>query len=147
MANKSSGFASLVLGHLHCNKKYAYAAALWALAIFAVSTAPGSTITPVASKVPFSSVLAHFGEFFIFGWLLSKAFPKLRSPLLISFSYSVITEVLQLYVPGRFFSYSDISMNIAGSIFGIGAPSAFGQNNILLQFKNKLTAWFNDRNP
>lgn len=132
---------------LQCNKKYICATALWALAIFAVSTAPGSAITPVASKVPFSSVLAHFGEFFIFGWLLSKTFPKLRNPLLISLSYSFITEVLQLYVPGRFFSYNDIAMNMAGSLFGIGAPSAFGQNNILFQFKNKLTAWFNDRNP
>lgn len=128
------------------NNGYAGAAALWALAMLAITITPGNTIGPVGG-LPFVSIGAHFGEFFVFGLLLSKAFPALRNPLLISLSYSSITEVLQLYVPGRFFSYGDIALNMAGSIAGIGAPNAFAQNDILLQFKNKVTAWFDDRNP
>lgn len=126
--------------------KYIAASAAWALIILTVSTAPGSAIEPVG-RLPFASIAAHFGEFLIFGWLLAKAFPKLRNPLMISLSYSAITEVLQLYVPGRFFSYSDIALNMAGSIFGIGAPSLLAQSHIFLQFKSKLSEWFNDRNP
>lgn len=127
-------------------KRYAAAAFLWALVMLVATITPGNAIEPVG-KIPFASIIFHLGEFLVFGWLLSKAFPSLQNPLLISLSYSIITEVLQLYVPGRFFSYNDIAMNMAGSIFGIGAPSALAQSHIFLQLKNKLDAWSDDRNP
>ncbi len=124
--------------------KYAYAAALWALAILAVSTMPGNAIEP-AGKIPFSSTVAHVGEFLILGWLLSNVFSTLRNPLAISIFYSAFTEFLQLFVPGRFFSYNDIALNIAGAVFGICAV-LLAQNNIFLQLKSNLYAWFDDRN-
>lgn len=125
---------------------YRVLAVLWALVMLAVTILPGTAIEPVG-RMPLISAVFHIGEFLIFGWLLAKAFPNISSPLLISLAYSAFTEILQLYVPGRFFSYTDIALNMAGSVSGIGAPFALQENNILLQFKNKLTSWFNDRNP
>ena len=129
---------------LNYNKKYACASMLWALAILVVATIPGSAIEPV-SKIPLLSIVAHFCEFLIFGWLLSKAFPALKNPLLISLFFSIFTEYLQLYVPGRFFSYADIATNAVGAIFGMGVVSE-SQNHIFLHIKIKLDAWLNGRN-
>jgi len=108
--------------------KYLAASAAWALIILAISTTPGSTIAPVADKIPFSSVLAHFGEFFIFSFLLKRALESegmngkraLIMTILISIAYSSITEILQLYVPGRFFDYNDMLVNDMGALAGLG---------------------------
>lgn len=125
--------------------KYFYLSILWALAILAISAMPGTAVEP-AGMIPFSSAIAHFGEFLVFGWLLSKTFRDAGSPLVVSVFYSALTEILQLHVPGRFFSYPDIALNIAGSVSSIGASSKLAQSHILLQFKFKLYEWFNDRN-
>ncbi len=117
--------------------RYRVAAFFWTLIMLAVSITPGNMIEPVG-RIQYSSIVAHFGEFIVLGYLLSRAFPTFRNPFLISLFYAVFTEVLQLYVPGRFFSYSDILLNIIGSLFGICAHSTFTQSHIFLQFKNKL---------
>ncbi len=107
--------------------KYLAASAAWALIILAVSIAPGNAIEPVG-RLPFSSVLAHFGEFFVFSFLFRRALESegmsmkraLIITILASFAYSGITEILQLYIPGRFFDYNDMLMNDAGALAGIG---------------------------
>ncbi len=107
--------------------KYLAASAAWALAILAVSTAPGSALSPL-SEIPFLSIVAHFGEFFIFSFLFRRALElegmSMKRALIITilagFAYSSITEILQLYVLGRFFSYSDIMPNDIGAHAGLG---------------------------
>ena len=103
---------------LHCNKKYFYAAILWAVVILAVAITPGSEISKVNQSF-FTAKLAHFGEFFIFGWLLSKSFSDVKKPILIALFWAAFTESLQLFVPGRSFEYSDIALNSFGSIAGL----------------------------
>lgn len=100
-------------------RTYRILAVLWAFIILLVSALPGAEISKTGVGEPGSSA-AHFGEFLVFGFLLIRAYPESKSPVTLCIFYGIMTEVLQLYVPGRFFSYVDIAMNGAGAIFGLG---------------------------
>lgn len=133
--------------------RYAFLAIIWAAVILLVSAASGSAVSK-AGGGEFSAVFWHFGAFVIFGYLLSLAFADLNeggnaspqisgmagiigeNPLFIAFFYSVFTEILQIYVPGRYFSYFDIATNGAGSVFGAAA------NRIFLQYFSLSAADF-----
>lgn len=99
----------------------------WALAILYVSTMPGKAVAPISGGIPYSSAVAHFGEFLVFSLLLHRALAHealsakraLMMTIIISFAYSSITEILQLYVPGRFFDYNDILTNDFGAVAGL----------------------------
>lgn len=99
-------------------KNYIVASAAWAMIVLTITIIPGSEISKAGVGEPGSNI-AHFGEFMVFGYLLSRGFPRLKNAILIAAFYGIITEVLQLYVPGRFFSYADIAMNEAGTAFGV----------------------------
>jgi len=100
---------------------------IWTFAILAVSTLPGKTVAS-AGNIPYSSVLAHFAEFLVFSFLLHRALANeklstksaLILTLIASFAFSVLTEILQLNIPGRVFDYNDILTNDLGALAGIG---------------------------
>jgi len=107
-------------------QNYWIPAIIWTLVILAVSTLPGNAIAP-ASNIQYLSVFAHFSEYLVFSFLLHRALANekisarnaLAITIVASFAYSVLTEILQLYVPGRFFDYNDILTNDLGALAGL----------------------------
>lgn len=105
---------------------------LWALVMLIVSVSSGEAVTAVSGGIPFASALAHFGEFLVLGLLVNRALAQggnsgkkiFFSAAFLCFAYSALTEILQIYVPGRFFAYEDILMNNAGALVGVSAIQA-----------------------
>jgi len=73
--------------------------------------------------------LAHFFVFFIFTFLLTGILHlKIKgtvnwnqlfiTAILISLGYNIITEIIQIYIPGRAFEYKDLVVNFMGSLMG-----------------------------
>jgi len=48
---------------------------------------------------------------------------------LVAFIYSLVLETLQLFVPGRFFSISDIAVNLVACTLGAILPLCLGKKN------------------
>ncbi len=99
----------------------------WAFVILAITITSGKALEP-ANRIPFLPFLVHFGEFLVFGFLLQRALASekglsarnaLALAIILSFAYSALTEILQLYVPGRFFEYSDMLTNDLGALVGL----------------------------
>lgn len=76
--------------------------------------------------------IAHFSVFFILTFLLTGIFHlKDKGPinwnqlfisaLFISMGYNIITEIVQIFIPGRSFEYKDLVVNFLGSIIGFMA--------------------------
>lgn len=100
----------------------------WAFVILAITITSGKALEP-AGRIPFLPFFVHFGEFLVFGFLLQRALESekglsarnaLALSIILSFAYSALTEILQLYVPGRFFEYSDMLTNNLGALVGLG---------------------------
>lgn len=92
---------------------------LYAVAIFYVSSLPVSEISGI--KIDLS--LVHIPEFFLLSYLVFNALSTSQLDLhyiallsiIISTLYGVTDELHQIYVPGRYFSFSDILFNFIGS--------------------------------
>ena len=105
---------------------------LWALVMLIVSVSRGEAVAAVSGGIPFASAIAHFGEFLVLGFLVNRALTQgsnsgkkiFFSAALLCFAYSALTEILQIYVPGRFFAYEDILMNNVGALVGVSAIQA-----------------------
>ena len=63
--------------------------------------------------------LAHFMEYFILGILMYNYDKNILRIITICILYAISDEVHQIFVPGREFQYSDISIDSLGSIIGI----------------------------
>ncbi len=105
--------------------------AVWALVMLFVSVSRGDAVAAVSGGIPFASAIAHFGEFLVLGFLVNRALAqggnsgkKIFFSSALCFVYSALTEILQLYVPGRFFAYEDILMNNVGALVGVSAIQA-----------------------
>ncbi len=108
--------------------KYWLPVILWAFVILIVSVSRGESVAAVSGGIPFASAVAHFGEFLVLGFLVNRALTKgcasknmklFFSAAFVCFAYSAFTEILQIYVPGRFFAYDDILMNNMGALVGL----------------------------
>lgn len=111
--------------------KYWLPVLVWALLMLVISAAPGKEIEDISGgfgSIPQKSYVAHFAEFFVFSILLSRALHSsgqhshsvtILTVIIASFAFSAFTEVLQIFVPGRFFEYSDIMVNDAGAVVGL----------------------------
>ncbi|MCK5234099.1 MAG: VanZ family protein [Candidatus Aenigmarchaeota archaeon] len=104
---------------------------IWALVMLFVSVSRGEAVAAVSGGIPFSSAIAHFGEFLVLGFLVTRALAqegtsgkKIFFSVILCFAYSTLTEILQIYVPGRFFAYEDILMNNVGTLVGVSAIQA-----------------------
>ena len=81
--------------------------------------------------------LSHLPLFFIFAWLwswqigpytsLKKVFSNKAA--IISFSYAVINEMGQAFIPDRFPSIGDLIMNLTGVAFGLSSHKILCQKN------------------
>ena len=105
---------------------------IWALVMLFVSVSSGEAVAAVSRGIPFASTIVHFGEFLVLGFLVTRALAQgsnsgrkiFLSAAFLCFVYSLLTEILQIYVPGRFFAYEDIFMNNMGALVGVGAIQA-----------------------
>ncbi len=108
--------------------KYWLPVIIWAFVILIVSVSRGESVAAISGGIPFASAVAHFSEFLVLGFLINRALANkgtstnmklFLSAAFLCFAYSALTELLQIYVPGRFFAYEDILMNNAGALVGL----------------------------
>ena len=112
-------------------KKYWRPVLAWALLMLIITMTPGKEIEGISGglgSIPQKSYVFHFAEFLIFSILLSRALHSSRQHshstvilmvIIASFVFSAFTEILQIFVPGRYFEYSDIMVNDAGAVVGL----------------------------
>ena len=117
-------------------KKYWLPVLVWSFLMLAVTATPGKQIEDISGglgSIPQKSYVAHFVEFLIFSILLSRALHSsgqhshsavILVVIIASFAFSAFTEILQLYIPGRYFESTDILVNDAGALVGL-ARSVF----------------------
>jgi len=82
---------------------------LYAALIIIVSTS--SSVSPPSLGVAWADKIYHFGEYFVYGLLIFRAFPNLRtSPrrkfyyallFLFGLAYAAMDERVQYYIPNR----------------------------------------------
>ena len=97
---------------------------LIAIFIFYMSSLSFKTGVPGPGGVVVKSVIYHFLIFFLLTifLLISSIKGKVNKNLflliiIISFIYGISDEIHQLFVPGRYFTISDILTDFAGSLF------------------------------
>lgn len=105
---------------------------VWAIIMLFVSAMPGEAIEAIdggGGKVSSYSYIWHFFEFLVFSFLLFRALNSFERPqgrssfvavIAVCLLFSFVTEFVQIYVPGRFFDFSDIFVNNLGVIAGLG---------------------------
>ena len=82
--------------------------------------------------------IAHFSVHFLLAFFLVRAscwtFPSRRTAMIFAWSaaaiISMIDEILQLGVPGRFGAVFDAGLNVSGAIFGSFFSSLIGPRNL-----------------
>ncbi len=94
--------------------------------IFYFSSQPSGS--PTLEKFPFSSVIGHFGGYFLLGFLLYRALAgglnrwdgqAARLAVLLAILYGVTDELHQAFVPGRNPSPLDVVIDGAGALSAI----------------------------
>lgn len=96
---------------------------IWSLIILALTTTPGSNVPRI--QIEGLDKIVHFILFGVLMYLLVRGLAKQKeissSPgnpyilsFIICFSFGIIIEFIQLYVPGRSYSGYDILANSAG---------------------------------
>ena len=95
---------------------------IWIVAITALSVMPYSKNGAASLKLTGSGMVVHFVAYFVgtalFCWVFKK--DTLFSILIPSFTiflYSVVLEIVQLYLPYRTFNPIDIAANASGIFF------------------------------
>ena len=93
--------------------KYKILTGIWAIVILVTMAMPSVG----GPEVPFVAEAVHFGEFFVLGLLLAKSFDR---PYFLAggFLYGILVESMQFSIPGRMFSFGDMTINIVGLVFG-----------------------------
>ena len=99
---------------------------MWFLFIFVVSIYPGNLIGLALkgdpTTYPGGHKLSHFVSYFFLGVLAFLSFDKNRkfkSIVIFLILFSLLMEVLHLYIPNRFYENLDLVMNFLGLIVGL----------------------------
>lgn len=104
---------------------------LWLIFIAIITLTPGNAL-PVSGKfdIPFADKIVHFAVFFVLEYLIIWGFKKqfefkilkdnaIFFSLLFAFSFGIIIEVLQNYIPLRSFDWWDICADFSGAALGL----------------------------
>ncbi len=101
--------------------KFGLPACLWAILIFALSSLPRVSPPP---EVRILDKIYHFVEFFIFGYLLVRAFLNISAQgkehkaiavaTALGIFWGISDEIHQAYVPGRDASALDVLADVLG---------------------------------
>jgi VanZ family protein len=92
------------------------ALALALTSILYLSTTALATPLP---KVENADKLQHLLAFFVLAWLLNRSFPDISwgwNQILLLFAYGFLIEIIQYFIPYRFFSIWDLVANSVGLI-------------------------------
>jgi VanZ family protein len=97
---------------------------LWVGVVLGASSLPD--LRTVAGGIEFRDKLAHFGEYFIFGWLVARSFDGLGwskgKHLLWTVFFGLflgfVDEFYQGFVPGREQSILDLAADVTGALAG-----------------------------
>ena len=92
--------------------------------------------------------IGHFGAFLVLGiastltWLLffgkKKMFFSVPLNFVLGFGVATLTEIIQLYVPGRYGSMDDIMLDFSGfSVSAVALSVVFIAWELIKRFKNK----------
>ena len=99
---------------------------IWFLSIFVVSIYPGNLIGLILkgdpTTYPGGDKLSHFVSYFFLGLLAFLSFGKnlkFKSIVIFLILFSLLMEVLHLYIPSRFYENLDLVMNFLGLIVGL----------------------------
>lgn len=102
----------------------------WIIVILLLTWTPGEALPkPEFLNVTLIGFLVHFGMFFVFSFLMTGAIIQTEKfnkaslnifavVLAASLIFSLLTELGQIFIPGRYFQVVDIIINFAGSITG-----------------------------
>jgi VanZ family protein len=100
-------------------------AGLWSLVIiysiivFYAVASPKDALPPLDIQLSILHIPLFFGvAYLLFNALVAEDFdvgPTFVIAYLTAVVYGIFTEIAQIYVPGRFFSYTDIQLNILGA--------------------------------
>jgi VanZ family protein len=93
------------------------------IAIFVLISIAYLSLSPKPAVTASNDKLGHFIAYAVLTFFLLLAFQKEKRNRIVklvglSATYGVILEVLQLWVPGRHFSYLDLVANVSGVIIG-----------------------------
>ncbi len=98
---------------------------LWFIFVFVISVYPGNIIGLIlkgdSSTYPGSDKLGHFLVYFILSFFACLSFDnnkKLNFIIFFLVFFSLIMELLQLFIPNRYYENVDLLMNFVGVIFG-----------------------------
>lgn len=98
---------------------------LWFIFVFVISVYPGNIIGLILksdpSTYPGSDKLGHFLVYFILSFLACLSFDnnkKLNFIIFFLVFFSLIMELLHLFIPNRYYENVDLLMNFVGVIFG-----------------------------
>ena len=105
---------------------YKFLFLIWFLFILAVSIYPGNLVGLLLkgdpTTYPGGDKLSHFISYFLLGLLAFLSFDKNRKfkfIVLFLIFFSLLMEVLHLYIPNRFYENFDLVMNFLGLSVGL----------------------------
>ncbi len=102
------------------------------LAMLALSLVPGTTVEERGSLFEFLAPelqnLLHVPQYALLSWLWCRGLSGLalgpgrsaRLALAVAAGYGVVEESIQLWVPGRFSSWTDLALDLVGALAGVG---------------------------
>ena len=102
------------------------------LAMLALSLVPGTTVEERGSLFEFLAPelqnLLHVPQYALLSWLWCRglsgrswsAARSAAAALAVAGGYGVVEESIQLLVPGRFASLTDLALDLTGAVAGVG---------------------------
>jgi VanZ family protein len=112
--------------------KYNLITFLWAIFLLLITLTPGKAMPATGHwDLPHADKVVHFVGFGVLAFLMMRGFNKqnkynwlrkesILSSLLLTISFGIIIEILQIFVPERSFDLLDIVANTTGALTGLG---------------------------
>jgi VanZ family protein len=97
---------------------------LWVGVVLGASSLPD--LRTAAGGIAIRDKLAHFGEYFVYGWLVARSFDTqgwstrrhVITTVLFGLFLGSVDEFYQGFVPGREQSFLDLSADVVGTFAG-----------------------------
>ena len=99
-----------------------YPTVLYTILLLSLCLIPGSALVE-SGIVDTWTIILHFSEFLVLGFIVIFYFRKTDKTIIYCLTIAIVTELIQYFVPGRFFDIFDIEINLLGSITGIALGS------------------------
>ena len=98
----------------------------YTLLLFGLSSIPGTPTTDADSirrfllwMPPALQNVLHVPQYALLSWLWCRAGATPRAAVVCSVAYAVFEETYQVFVPGRFGSFTDLALDVVGIAVGV----------------------------